>query len=134
MANTINIPRPHLIMGLCLPLAVLIGYFLAEPMDSGSLAVIVLVMAVLFVPILMKWHHPLLVVSWNACISPQFLPGRPYLWMIMALAGLGFAVLNRSVNPSRRFFFVPSATREIYSLALHDALPAAATDPRAVPD
>src|SRR5712672_2235284 len=119
MANTINIPKPHLIMGQCLPLAVLIGYFLAEPMDSGSLAVIVLVIGVLFVPIMMKWHHPLLLLSWNACISPQFLPGRPYLWMIMSLAGLLFAVLNRSVNPSRRFVSVPSVTRAlIYLLAV----------------
>lgn len=105
-------------MGLCLPLAVLIGYFLAEPMDSGSLAVIVLVMAVLFVPIMMKWHHPLLILSWNACISPQFLPGRPFLWMIMALAGLLFAVLNRSVNPNRRFLSVPPVTRSLVFLGV----------------
>src|SRR6266567_3316262 len=117
MANTINIPKPHLIMGLCLPLAVLIGYFVAEPMDSGSMAVIVLVMAILFVPIMLKWHHPLLVVSWNASISLQFLPGRPYLWMIMAMAGLLFAVLNRSINPNRRFVSVPSVTRSLVFLA-----------------
>src|SRR5713226_2470738 len=104
MANTtINIPKPHLIMGLCLPLAVLIGYFLAEPLESGSIAVVLLVLMVLSVPILMKWHHPLLVLCWNASITPYFVPGRPYLWMIMAVASLFFAALNRSVTARHGF-------------------------------
>jgi hypothetical protein len=78
MANTINFPRSHLIMGLCLPLAVLLGYLLAEPLDSASLGVIVFVLIILGVPLLMKWHHPLLILSWNAYISTFFLPGsRP---------------------------------------------------------
>ncbi len=118
MANqSINIPRPHLIMGLCLPLAVLIGYLLAEPMESGSLAVVLLVLAVLLVPIMMKWHHSLLIVAWNAAMVPVFLPGRPYLWMVMAFGSLLFAVLNRSVNPARRFTNVPSITKSLLFLA-----------------
>lgn len=40
MANTINMPRSHVILGLSLPLAVLIGYSLAEPMDLSSIAVV----------------------------------------------------------------------------------------------
>src|SRR5882762_8457848 len=100
MANTtINIPRAHLIMALCLPLAVLIGYFLAEPMESGSLAVVVFVMFVLAVPLLMKWHHPMLVLGWNTTMAFAFMPGQPYAWMLLAGTGLLFAVLNRSVNP-----------------------------------
>ena len=47
MASSINIPKTHLIMGLCLPLAVLLGYFLAEPLDSASLAVVVFVLVIL---------------------------------------------------------------------------------------
>src|SRR5437879_3181780 len=39
MASSINVPRTHLIMGLCLPLAVLLGYFVAQPLDSVSIAV-----------------------------------------------------------------------------------------------
>src|SRR5438034_1347895 len=118
MANTtINIPRPHLIMGLCLPLAVLIGYFLAEPMESGSIAVIILVMAVLSVPLLMKWYHPLLLLTWNAVITPFFIPGRPVLWMIMGLIGLFFAVLNRAVSANRPFVNIPSITKSLLFLA-----------------
>ena len=53
MANAINIPKSHLILGLSLPLAVLLGYFVAEPMELGSLAVVVLVLVVLAIPLLL---------------------------------------------------------------------------------
>jgi O-Antigen ligase len=117
MANTtINIPRAHLIMALCLPLAVLVGYFLAEPLESGSMAVIVLVMFVLAVPLLMKWYHPLLLLSWNTAIVPAFLPGTPPFWMLIAVASLLFAVLNRSVNPDNKFISMPAITKSILFL------------------
>src|ERR1051326_7455224 len=96
MASSINIPKTHLIMGLCLPLAVVLGYLLAEPLDSASLAVVVFVLVILAVPLMMKWHHPLLILSWKAVIAPAFLPGHPLLWMLMAVASLLFGVLNRS--------------------------------------
>jgi hypothetical protein len=119
MANTtINIPKTHLIMGLCLPLAVLLGYFLAEPLESGSMAVVLLVIAALMVPILMKWHHPLLIFCWFLPIYPRFLPGRPPLWMLMAIASLLFAVLNRSVNANRRFLIVPSIVKPLVLLGI----------------
>jgi hypothetical protein len=113
MANSINIPRTHLIMGLCLPLAVLVGYFLAQPMESGSIAVVLLVICFLCVPLFMKWHHPLLILSWNAAANPLFLPGRPALWMVMAFISLFFALLSRSVNSHRRFIQVPSMTKPL---------------------
>jgi O-Antigen ligase len=118
MANTaIKIPRAHLIMALCLPMAVLLGYFLAEPMESGSMAVIILVMFVLAVPLMMKWHHPILVLSWNAFITPVFLPGHALIWFPVAAASLVFALLNRAVNPENRFIYVPSIANSLLFLA-----------------
>src|SRR5205809_4648380 len=103
MARAIHIPKTHLIMALCLPLAVILGYFLAEPMDSGSLAVVVFVLTILAVPIVMKWYHPLMVLSWNSGIMMFLLPGTPALWMCMGFAGLTFALLNRSVSQEHEF-------------------------------
>src|SRR5436190_17776643 len=111
--TTINIPRPHLIMGLCLPLAVLIGYLLAEPLESGSLAVIIVIFSVLSVPILIKWHHPLLIACWNASIIPYFLPGRPALWMLLAVVSLLMAVLHRATDPQFRFLAPSALTRPL---------------------
>jgi hypothetical protein len=116
MAQAINIPKTHLIMALCLPLAVILGYFLAEPLDSGSLAVVVFVITIMAVPVMMKWHHPLLTLSWNSVMSPIFLPGKPSLWMVMALAALLFALLNRAVSPEHKFTQIPSINRAIFFL------------------
>jgi hypothetical protein len=114
-------------MALCLPLAVLLGYFLAEPMDSGSFAVIILVLALLAVPVMMNWYHPLLILSWNLYINPNFLPGRPALWMLVAVAGLMFAILNRAVKPDRQFLLEPSVTSALVFLSLVVVITAALT-------
>jgi hypothetical protein len=118
MANaTINIPKTHLIMGLSLPLAVLLGYFLSEPLELGSMAVVLAVLAVLTVPLLMRWYHPLLVLAWNSAINPIILPGRAGLWMVMAAIGLCFAVLSRAVNAKAQFISVPPVTHSLLALA-----------------
>src|SRR6266550_5791671 len=117
MASTFVVSRSQLTYALCLPLAVLIGYFLAEPLESGSIAIVVFVLSVLCLPLLMKWYHPLLIMSWNAVICPVFLPGRPLLWMVMSMLGLAIAILNRSVNPHKRFIQVPSLTKPLIFLA-----------------
>ncbi len=102
MASTFSVSRVQIIYTLCLPLAVLLGYFLADPMESGSMAVVLLVVAVLSVPLLMRWYHPLLVFSCNAAFTMSFLPGGPSLWMFAAVIGLFFVILNRCVDSNRR--------------------------------
>lgn len=116
MASTFAVTRNHLIFGLCLPLAVLMGYLLAEPYESTSLVILIMVLSVLVVPILMRWYHPLLVFSWNAIIYMQFLPGGMSLWMLMAFMALLFAILNRSVNPENRFLPSPTLTWPLLTL------------------
>src|SRR6267378_922371 len=117
MANrSITIPKSHLTMALCLPLAVLLGYMLAEPQDGGTFAVVTFVLVILAVPLLMKWHHPMLILSWNCFVAPAFLPGQPQAWMLMAPTALLFATLNRAVNPDQRFISIPSITRSLLFL------------------
>src|SRR5215469_3915843 len=104
MANSFAITRAHIIWGVCLPVAVVIGYLLAEPLDSGSLAVVVLVLSILSIPLLIRWYHPLLVMSINSVILPYFLPGRPNLWLVMTMISLFFLALNRAVGQKVQFF------------------------------
>lgn len=103
MANTAAISRLQLIYGLCLPLAVLLGFFLADPHQQSTVAVVGMVLAVLCSPLLIKWHHPLLVLSWNASVAPAFLPGSPSLWMLLAVPALVLALAARSTDANRRF-------------------------------
>lgn len=118
MANTFVVSRSHLIYGVCLPLAVLIGYLLAEPADSGTMAVLILVLSVLSVPFVMRWHHPLLIFSCNAWIAFYFLPGHPPLWMIMAFISLGLSVLNRSLGHHLDFFLARGVSYSLLCLGL----------------
>ena len=103
MANTFVASRAHIIWGVCLPLAILLGYLLADPVDQGSLAVLVLLGAVLSVPLLLKWHHPMLILAWNAAIWPAFLPGTMSLWMALGMVTFAFGVLNRAASPENKF-------------------------------
>lgn len=118
MPSTVNFSKNYLIAGVCLPLAVLLGYLLAEPMQSASMAVVVLVFGTLSIPLFLRWHHPLLVFSWNACISPYFLPGQPMLWMLMAIMGFFYAILIRATDSNRSFISVPSVTRALAVVVL----------------
>lgn len=118
MASTFAVTRKHLIFGLCLPLAVLLGYLLAEPLESTSLTLLAIIAAVLIVPVLMRWYHPLLILSWNMTVHLAYLPGSPQLWALMSLLGLFFAVLNRSINPEFHFAHVPAITQPLLALML----------------
>jgi hypothetical protein len=114
--SSFRIPRAHLVMALCLTVAALLGYELVDPLQPGSLAVVMLALTVLSIPLLMKWHHPLLIASWNASIAPSFLPGQPPLWMLLSGVGLFFGILNRAVDPNRRFVDVPSIRNSLLCL------------------
>ncbi|MDB6109910.1 MAG: O-Antigen ligase [Pedosphaera sp.] len=103
--------------GVCLPLAVLIGYFLAEPLESGSVAVVILVLAVLSIPLLMRWHHVLLLASWNAVCLLFFLPGNPSLCLAMTFVSLFFSLLDRSIGRNQGLFAVRSVALSLAVLA-----------------
>jgi len=117
MANTFVASRTHVIWGVCLPLAILIGYLLADPLDSGSRAVFVLLAAVLSVPLVLKWHHPLLVFAWNAAIWPAFFPGMMSLWMALGMVSFTLGVLNRAASPANKFYCPMPVTLALIFLA-----------------
>ena len=118
MANALQLPRAHLIAALILPLAVILGYILVDPLEPSSLTVLGLVLAALALPLMMRWYHPVLIFLWNAAIAPVFVPGSPYLWMLVALVGFLISVLNRSVNRNFRFISVPSINYALLSLVV----------------
>jgi O-antigen ligase len=115
MASTFAVTRNHLIFGLCLPLAILLGYLLADARDPASQLIILTIMGVLSVPIFMRWYHPLLVLSWFMAAQPA-IPGQPHLWVVFSFVGLFYALLNRSINPEHRFLSAPGITWPILVL------------------
>jgi hypothetical protein len=117
MASSFVASRIQLIYALCLPLAVLLGYFLSDPLDPASMVMIFIVVGVLSIPLLMRWHHPLLIFTWNAAFAPYFIPGQPFLWMGLAFVSLSFAVVSRFTHPDVKFIWVTSLARPLLFLA-----------------
>lgn len=91
------------ILIFCIVSAVLAGLFLASPEELSSIGALACFVTLLALPLIARWYHPLLVATWNAAITPYFLPGSPYLWMVFAVGGLVVALVLRAVYPERRF-------------------------------
>src|ERR1039457_4503791 len=108
--NTVNpatLLRSLIVYAIIVPLAILVGYLLANQMDYQTLGFIGVLVAILIFPLLMKWHYPLLIFSWSAPITLFFLPGRPSLFFAMVVVSLSISVVDRILN--REKHFVPTA-------------------------
>ncbi len=108
--NAPAIIRTLIIYALCIPLAVWIGIMLADPFDVSTFSYAGILALVLLSPILLRWHHFLLVTTWNLGMTIFFLPGHPPLWLLMTALSLGISVLQRTVNSKAHFLSAPSIT------------------------
>lgn len=100
--------RSLLIYVMCLPLAIVVGYALATPLGYGNLGVYVMVAAILSLPLVLRWHHDLLLLTWNSTLLVFLVPGRPSMWLILAIVSLALSLTRRAVNRSSRLLTVPS--------------------------
>jgi O-antigen ligase len=98
MPAAFSASRTQVIIGLCVPLAVLVGFLVAEPMRLGSMFLGALVAILLTFPLLVRWHHPLLIFSLNSAFYLGFLPGGAAPWLPLALFGFVLFLLNRSLH------------------------------------
>src|SRR5688500_5374499 len=110
MSNSSLTSRTLVMFSVAIPLAIFLGYLLAEPDRLNSVRIVGLVFGVLSIPIFLRWHHPLVIFTWNAAISAFFLPGRPGFWMVFAGISFGITVLNCILNKEQRFQHVPALT------------------------
>jgi hypothetical protein len=109
-SNTPAILRSLIIYAICIPLAIWIGFMLANPFDTSTFSYAGIMLLVLLAPIMLRWHHLLLIVTWNLGMTIFFLPGRPPVWLLMVVLSLGLSVLQRTINEKARFLSAPSLT------------------------
>jgi hypothetical protein len=96
--------KAMLVYAIVLPVALILGWQLADANSSlMSRAIIGLVLVVLVSPLLLKWHYPLLLASWHMGIMLWFLPGHPEIWMATAFISLGISVLKRTLVRETEF-------------------------------
>jgi len=111
--NNPAILRSLIVYAVCVPLAVWVGYLLtsvAELSSRSSLIYAGIFVLVLCAPLLLRWHHVLLVLCWNLPLMVFFLQGSPLIWLPMVAISLGISVLQRTVNSDMRFISAPQIT------------------------
>ena len=108
MSNSSVLIRSLVIYGICLPLAIGIGYMLSTPMSYASFSSVLLVLGLLLIPILLRWHYPWLVAAWNLNAVVFVLPGRPTVGLTMIAVSMMFSLLQHTLNKNYKFVHVPA--------------------------
>jgi hypothetical protein len=118
MTNAPALFRSLLVYGICLPLAVVLGYLVATPLDLTSLGMEVIVLSVLAIPLLLRWHHIWLIAAWNSTAMLFLIPGKPQVWMLLAAISLLISILQYAVNRNMRFLSAPTVAWPLLVLTL----------------
>ncbi len=108
--NNAALLRTLVIYAVVVPLAIVVGYVLTNPMDYSSLGFFAVLALLLASPLLLRLHFPLLVFSLSASISFFFLPTSPSMWLVMVILSLGISVLERIMSRDRHFIRAPQIT------------------------
>jgi hypothetical protein len=109
-----NIHRLLIAYAVAIPLALVLGYLVATP-DLTSVAVVAMVLFFLALPLVIQWHHALLIVAWNSAFMLGFMPGQPRLWLVLAGLAFGVAAVNH-VTGLKSFLRAPELTKPVLFL------------------
>jgi hypothetical protein len=109
MTGTLALPKKLIVLGVVLPLAALVGYLLADG-DFESLAIVGVLAGFMAIPLFLRWHHLILVASWNLSMTLFFLPGSPPAWMLAAMIGSGLVLLAKIMDRNKVLLHAPSVT------------------------
>ena len=106
-----------LVFAICVPMALVLGYLLATPQDPTSLIWIGLSLFLLSLPILLKWHHEALIITWNASLVAFFLPGAPTVGFLVGGLSLLIAAAKRALLQEGNLIHCPSVSFPLVLLA-----------------
>jgi len=109
------LPRKFLTFAIILPLAAFLGYLLSNP-DFESLFLVGSIVGAMSIPLFLRSHHLLLILSWNLAMSFFFLPGNPPLWMMAAGISLGITILNRVMDKQKVWYGDAAVTWSLLAL------------------
>jgi len=99
--------RSTLAFAVAVLVALMAGVMMASPTSMMAMGLVGLLGFVLSLPLLLRWHRPLLFFSWNAAIQVFVLPGSPRLWMLLAGMSLVLTVLGSALDRRIRLQHVP---------------------------
>ena len=98
MDRNAEIPRVVLAIGLVVPLALIGGLTLVNPVSLPAFSVVGGIALLLCMPLLLAHHHMLLLACWNSTLIVFFLPGQPHLATLLACGSVAIVMLSRMVR------------------------------------
>src|SRR5580658_2169255 len=90
--------RTFSIYAVCSVLAIVLGVLMTNPMTYSSLGFVAVVCAVMCLPILLRWHHPLMIFCWNAPFMAFFVKGDPKFSLVLVAISLAISICERALN------------------------------------
>lgn len=114
-ANVAAALRAFLVYAACAVVSIVIGVLMTNPMTYTSLGFMGILVAVLLIPILMKWHRQLMLLSWSMPVMMFFVKGDPNLFLVMITLSLTATIVERAMG-QKRFFNVPQITWPLFCL------------------
>lgn len=114
-ANVAAALRTLAVYAVCALLAIIIGVLMTNPWTYGSLGFVGLVLAVLAVPLLLKWQQPLLIFAWSTPIMMFFIKGDPNLSLVMIALSLAISVTQRTLGQTH-FIKAPRISWPLFAL------------------
>jgi hypothetical protein len=117
MTNPNSAMRMLIIYAILIPLAIVVGYLLSDPLNLGTLGFLGILICFLVSPIFIKWHYPILIFGLACPATCFFLPGKPPLGQIVVIISLFVAVTGAILNREKRFLRVPAMTWPLLFLA-----------------
>jgi hypothetical protein len=117
-SNASNLARSLLIYALALPIALSVGIIVVHNTDFRYWYALGLILALIAFPLVVKWHRPLLFMSWNTTIMLFFFPGHPFLWLFAAFLSLLVCLVQRTLVRDMRFIHAPSVLLPLLYLSV----------------
>jgi hypothetical protein len=114
-ANVAAALRSLVVYAACAVISIIIGVLMTNPMTYTAFGFMGILAAVLLIPILMKWHRPLMLFSWFTPVMMFFVKGDPNLFLVMITLSLTATIVERAMG-QKRFFDVPQITWPLFCL------------------
>lgn len=107
-----------MVAGICVPLALFLGYILATPDRIVSVFWVVLALFLVSLPLLLRWHHALVIAMWNVQVLAFVLPGKPKAVFVLAALSIAIAIGSRTLRRQKVFIPAPATTIPLLVLAI----------------
>ena len=118
MTNNPALVRSLLVYIVCLPLAIMLGVLVSDPLDKHNVMMFGVGALLLLLPLLLRWYHAWLIAVWNMTVTFIYFPGMLPGWMPMACIAFAIAIGHYALNRERKFLPTQSVSLSLLFLSV----------------